>query len=101
MEEGKRKELSPTKQLELLKAIVRDVFGLNTELDFKIFPWEAPRVTIRDIDWSDDLIEVLKRLRGDFYIDIEPEIRVDTIDEEERNYAVLNITLYPVNEEEE
>jgi len=95
-----KKELPKEKQLEFLKKIVKDIFGLNAEIDFKVFPWEASRVVIRDIDWSDDLVEVLKRLRSDFYIDIEPEIRVDTVDEKERNYAVLNITLYPVNEEE-
>ena len=93
-----KKELPKEKQLEFLKSIGKDIFGLNTEIDFKVFPWEASRVVIRDIDWSDDLIEVLKRLRSDFYIDIEPEVRVDTVDEKEHYYAVLNIILYPISE---
>ncbi|RLC81845.1 MAG: hypothetical protein DRI61_03320 [Chloroflexi bacterium] len=65
--------LDKEKQLELLKKIVRSVFGYDTKIDFTKRVLEADKVKIIDIDWDDDLVTILQRLREDFYILIEAD----------------------------
>ena len=92
MERGinmKKKELDSNTQLELLKTIVKDIFGYNTEIDFTHYEYEPNKITIVDIEWTDELIEILSRLRQDFYIDFE-------ITKKENIGQVLSIVLYPI-----
>ena len=65
--------LDKEKQLELLKKIVSRIFGYDTKIDFTKRELEADKVKIIDIDWDDDLVTILQRLREDFYILIEAD----------------------------
>ena len=96
--ELKKQEVSPERQLNLLKKIIEDIFGINTELDFSHYSFEPEVVRIKDIDWSEDLIEVLKRLKSDFYIDVEPVVGVEEINGKKEYFATLDVVLYPIEE---
>jgi len=84
----KKVELDSNTQLELLKTIVKDIFGYNTEIDFTHYEYEPNKITIVDIEWTDELIEILSRLRQDFYIDFEIAIKEDI--------GILSLVLYPI-----
>ncbi|RLG44767.1 MAG: hypothetical protein DRN81_03685 [Thermoproteota archaeon] len=89
-----RIELEERKQLELLKKIVKRIFGYDTKIDFSKWELEADQVRIVDIDWDEDLLTVLQRLREDFYVLVEPETEeVEIEDIGEVKSQILNVTL--------
>jgi len=75
----KRIKIPDKERADLLEKVVTTIFGINAKVDTSKFEWETDRVEIKDIDFSEDLITILNRLRNSFWVDIE----VDIVQEEE------------------
>jgi len=87
-------------RLKLLEIAVRDIFGITAELDWNKMEPEIDHIKIKNIDWSDSLIEVLARLSDDFYVEIDTEIEYTEIDGEKHPCPILVVNLYPRQWEE-
>jgi len=90
----KKTEVSNKKKFKILERIVKDIFGLNVKLDWSKWSIESDKIEIRDIDWSEDLLTCLNRLRDYFFVNIELEIE----GEGKRKYPILVIELIVRNE---
>lgn len=66
-------EASDKEKLFIAEEIIKNLFGYNTRLDWRRWEFEIPKIIIEDVDWCEDLVTVLQRLRETFYISIEPE----------------------------
>lgn len=72
-------EPSKKRKLEMLIKLTQSVFGINAKIDFSKWKMEQDKIIIRDIDFDEDLLTVLQRLREYFYINIETETETYTI----------------------
>ena len=88
-------------RLKLLEIAIQDIFGICATLDWHKMEPEIDHITIRNIDWSDALIEVLARLSNDFYVEIETEIEYEESDGKKEPYSILVVNLYPREWEED
>ena len=82
-------------QLKMLETIVRDIFGLNTKLHFDRWKIEQDHIKIEDIDFNEDLLTILQRLRDHFYVSL--DTRTEEIDVLGRKTITsrLDLKLYP------
>lgn len=80
------------KKLELMEKVVRSSFGINAKLDYSKWPMEQDKIVIHDIDFNEDLLEILSRLRNEFYIDLDVELS-EPDPSTKRQYPILNIEL--------
>ena len=88
-------------RLKLLEMAMRDIFGITAEIEWKKIEPEVDHITIKNIEWSDSLIEVLSRLTDDFYVEVDTEIEWIKINEKEKEpYSYLVVNLYPREWEE-
>ena len=88
-------------RLKLLEMAMRDIFGITAEIEWKKIEPEVDHITIKNIEWSDSLIEVLSRLTDDFYVEVDTEIEWVEINEQEKEpYSYLVVNLYPREWEE-
>jgi len=65
-----KKSLSKEKQRIFLEKMIKNIFGYNVTLDFSKWTGECDRLIIKDIDFNEDLLTVLQKLREDFYVDL-------------------------------
>jgi len=84
-------------KLALLEAMIKDIFGINAEIDYQRFGYEVSQLTIKNIDYDEDLLTIFNRLRNTFWVDIDADTQIDEIEWEgkkERNcYGILNVEL--------
>jgi len=91
----KKVEVEESRKVELLQMVVSGIFGLNTNIDFSKWTWEEDKLIIKDIDWSEDLLGVLNRLRDYFYIDLDSEVEQSEFNGEKVPFSKINIELVP------
>jgi hypothetical protein len=74
-EEIKKITANCDEQNEIMKKIIVAIFGdYSVELDFSRWNIELPQVIIKDVDFNEDLLTVLQRLRTFFWVRIIDDI---------------------------
>ena len=84
-----------TEQLKMLEMIVRDIFGLNTKLNFDRWKIEQDHLKIEDIGFDEDLLTVLQRLRDHFYVSLDTRTEEVEVLGRKTITSRLNLELYP------
>ena len=82
-------------QLKMLEMIVRDIFGLNTKLNFDRWKIEQDHLKIEDIDFDEDLLTVLQRLRDHFYVSLDTRTEEVEVLGRKTITSRLDLELYP------
>jgi len=95
------KSIPEKSRLKLLETAFQDVFGITATLDWKKMEPEIDHIKIRNIDWSDSLIEVLARLSDDFYVEVDTEIEWVEMNNKKQACPILVVNLYPRQWDEE
>jgi len=79
----KRIEASKEAKYKILEQMVKAIFGITTKLNFKKWSMELDKIVIENIDYNEDLLTVLQRLRDYFWVTIETVTYEDEIELEE------------------
>jgi len=78
--------------------MVKSIFGINVKLNFGKWSMELDKIVVEDIDYDEDLLTILQRLREYFWVTIETETYEDEVEIEEGkkrkvNFSRLNLEL--------
>ena len=86
---------SKAEQLKMLETIVRDIFGLNTKLNFGRWKIEQDQLKVEDIDFNEDLLTILQRLRDHFYVSLDTRTEEVEVLGRKTITSRLDLELYP------
>jgi hypothetical protein len=74
-EEIKKITANCDEQNEIMKKIIVAIFGdYSVELDFSRWNIEVPQVTIKNVDYNEDMLTVLQRLRTFFWVTVRADV---------------------------
>jgi hypothetical protein len=65
-----RWETSSKKQHELMELVIKEIFSTSYKLVFNDYGFGVNEIEIKDIQWDEDLLTILKRLKFKFDVDI-------------------------------